>query len=948
MDIFEFELRRLAYNGLSQKFNLGLKEEEIINLVKKRPIKIQGKLQDLSPDQLKKKTLETYSDQKKSFIKKSEGQKIGKFSLADYINRLEYELFVIHKMGYDTYFLIVQDYINRAKKNKIAVGTGRWSAAGSLLSYLIWITDVDPMPYDLLFERFLNPARVSMPDIDTDFEDELRDRVIDYVREKYGEQKVARIGTYMKLAPRAAFKDVARIKGIKFDMANKISAMIEGKTLQQSVEESPSLQELIEADPKIKEIIDLASQLEWNIRQVWVHACWVIISPKPAINYTPLQYPPKGNKKEYVTQYDGHVLEDIWLLKMDFLGLRNLSIIKNTLKIIRAKYKEENKQLPKLIQEFFDTMNFHPPLEDKKTFEIFQKWDTSGVFQFESDWMKNWLKQLKPTNIDDIIAMVALYRPGPMAFIPSYIDRKHWKEKISYMSEELKEILSKKYSPEEVIQEEKKLTEDLSPFMDITYWIPVYQEQLMRLVQAMAGFSLAEADLLRRWVGKKIKELIEKIKKDFVKKAQEYRNYKPETADYIYEKMIMPAARYSFNKSHAACYALIAYQTAYLKAHYPLEFHAALLRSVEEDTDKLAKFINELQIKWFNITPPSVNKSFAHMAAVWDQIVLWLNAIKGLGIEVANAIEEERVKNWPYKSLEDFLKRNKKIINKKLLEALTYSWALDEFVDRNLILKNLEDILNWIKVINANEWSIGLFGAIDDHPLVLKPQNKITKEEKLLQEFNSFKTFVSSHPFDGLYKFLKWKFLPISTLYDEKTKGKVEIIGLVKEITPFRRKGFFLTLEDVSWEIDIYLPDRLNINKFDVIVVKWTKNTRLRPSQIIKIDLEEMINYAKKAGKYDEKLKVSKVRKERANWTSSSKSQSQPITNISAPTNLEFKLPSDIEILKQIKYITQTLQGDIEIKIEGIPFKVSPQGLKAIQDLLANKKTNGTNNQSIV
>jgi len=611
MDIFEFELRRLAYNWLSKRFNLNRDEQTIINLVKRTDKwKLSKKLQETSPDELKKLTEETYSSFKKQFIEKHKDTiiketKNHKFSLSDYIIRLEYELKVIKEMWYNTYFLIVQDYINWAKKNKIAVWPWRWSAAWSLLAYLIWITDIDPLEYDLLFERFLNPARVSMPDIDTDFEDIQRDRLIEYVSKKYWREKVANIWTYMTMAARAAFKDVARAMWIPFEEANKISELITEKTIEKSLENNEALRELVENDDVLKQTFEYAKRLEWTVRQTWVHACWVIIAPESITEFTPVQHPPKPWWKEerdesrIVTQYDGHYLEDIWLLKMDFLWLRNLSIIKNTIKIIRARLQAKWKPLPEIFQKYFETMWFYPPLDDKKVYEtVFQKGNTSGVFQFESDGMRRRLKELKPTNIDDIIAMVALYRPWPMDFIPSYIKRKHWEEKIEYLPEEVYNQLKEKYWEEIANEEKKKITEDLSPFMNVTYWIPIYQEQLMRIVQAMAGFSLGEADLLRRWIWKKIKEIIDKLKKEFIERAEKYKWYKPETATYVYEKMIEPAANYSFNKSHAACYAIIAYQTAWLKTHYPLEFHAALLRSIEENTDKLSKLIEELKLQW--------------------------------------------------------------------------------------------------------------------------------------------------------------------------------------------------------------------------------------------------------------------------------------------------------------------------------------------------------------
>ncbi len=915
MDIFEFELRRLAYQWLAKRYNFSFDEKRLINLVKRSDKwKLSKKLQETSPDELKALTEESFSRLKKFILDQpnsgivqnlSQTEAIEKFyqildnfyenfekikdyqwithqikikkdsgkifSLYDYIYRLEYELKVIKEMWYNTYFLIVQDYINWAKENKIAVWPGRWSAAWSLLAYLIWITDIDPLEYDLLFERFLNPARVSMPDIDTDFEDVKRDLLIDYVAKKYWREKVANIGTYMTMAAKAAFKDVARAMGMPFEEANKISELITEKTLEKSLETNEALRELVETDDRLKKIFHFAMQLEGTVRQTGVHACWVIISPEPITEYSPIQHPPKpGNKWEkdtsrVVTQYDGHYLEDIGLLKMDFLGLRNLSIIKNTIKIIKARLQDQWKPLPQIFQKFFETMGFYPPLDDKKVYEeIFQKWNTSWVFQFESDGMRRWLKQLKPTNIDDIIAMVALYRPGPMDFIPSYIKRKHWEEKIEYLPPEIYEILKNKYWKQVADEERKKITEDLSPFMNVTYWIPIYQEQLMRIVQAMAWFSLGEADLLRRWVWKKIKEIIDKLKKEFIERAEKYRWYKPETSTYVYEKMIEPAANYSFNKSHAACYAIIAYQTAWLKTHYPLEFHAALLRSVEENTDKLSKLVEELKLKWFKVLPPHINKSFAHIAAVDDSIILWFLSIKGIWEDVAEFIEQERKSNWDFKSIEDFLKRCKPVVNKKSLEALAKAGAFEWFINRKTILKNIDKILDWLKGLdNINQWWWLLFWNIETK-LNLKEEPEDLME-KLKLEYEIFKTFVSAHPLDWLFKRIKWKYNFISMFKDIEDYWEFKILGVIKDIRKVRKKWVWIDIEDISGTISLFLKDNFDLKKFDIIAVygyKW-KSEIPRVSEIHRFKLEELIQKAKKAKKYFEEDKVFNVRNKR-------------------------------------------------------------------------------------
>jgi DNA polymerase III subunit alpha len=574
MDLHEFELRYRAYKWLNHKFDLWWDQKTLLEMTKISDQWIVSKdLPDISPQELKEMTLQTYTTFKKDYLQEKQEIKIGSWTLGEYIDRLEYELKVIKEMGFNSYFLIVADFVRRAKKNQIVVGPWRWSWAGSLLARVIRITEVDPLPFGLLFERFLNPARISMPDFDIDFEDTLREQVINYVREKYGEEKVTSIWTYMQMAPKAAFKDVARVVGIPFEKSNLISSLMPDKmSILDAVKSDDAPEELksiYEWDEKVKQTAELAAKLEGNMRQLGVHACGIIIAPEKITKYSPVQYI-KEDAHDIVCQYDGPTLETIGLLKMDFLGLRNLSVIKNCIKIIAKKSEKEGIPLDPMYVSFLENMSFLPKIDDEETFKkVFQKWDTTWIFQFESEGMRAYLIKLQADRIDDLVAMNALYRPGPMEFIQTYINRKKGEEKISYMHPELRSELVRRYSAEVADEEEKKLIEDLWPIMDITYGIAVYQEQLMFLVQAMAGFSLGEADVLRRGVGKKKKEVIEQIKKEFTKKSAEYRNYKSETAQYIYEKMIEPAASYSFNKSHSVCYAMIAYQTAYLKAHHP-------------------------------------------------------------------------------------------------------------------------------------------------------------------------------------------------------------------------------------------------------------------------------------------------------------------------------------------------------------------------------------------
>ncbi len=874
MDIFEFELRYKSFMGLSDRFNLQRDEWTILSLVKKTSAwNLDKELTETSVEELHDKTLDTYTDLKIEFINNATAiiPSTDK-TVSEYVDRLEYELKVTHEMWYDTYFLIVEDYISRAKEHKIVVWPWRWSCAWSLMSYVIGVTDLDPLQYDLIFERFLNPARISMPDIDTDFEDTQRDKVIAYISEKYWSDKVAHIWTYMKLAAKAAYKDVARVMWVKFMDANNMANMITEKTIQKSIDENKDLQKVIKNDTRTQKIIDFAQALEGTVRQTWVHACGMIIAPESTHNYSVIQHPPKSasllrDESRVVAQYDWNTVEDLGLLKMDLLGLRNLTIIKNTIKILNAKAKNAGEILDPLYQNFLDSMLFHPPLDDEMVYKkIFWNWDTSWVFQFESDGMKNWLKKLKPTSFDDLIAMVSLYRPGPMEFIPNYVDRKHGVEDVIYMQLDLESILRRTYSKEVAQDEKQKMEKDLWPIMNMTYGIAVYQEQLMRLSQSIAWFSMAEADKLRKWVGKKIAELIEKIKKEFVSKAMDHRQYKPETATWIYEKMIEPAARYSFNKSHAACYAYISYQTAYLKAHHPIEFHAALLRSAEENNDRLAQFIDEIKLQWYTVQLPRVNLAYEHVAAIEDKIVLWFLCIKWIWTEVAHHLESERLTNWLYIDLVDFLKRNQHHINKKSLEALIISWALDEFENRKTLWKSKDQILEWVKSLESWWQEAWLFAMtkVEWSDLSLIKQNNYTKVDHLKTEFLAYKTFVSWHPLDGLHTYIKGKYWFVSMFKDKEWYWDFSLFGYIKTISRNRRwEWFFIKVEDITWEIEFYIKDKLDLEPFMIIAVHGYMGRRPRIDKISWFSLEKVLEKSENAWNYKEELTVAKVRLDR-------------------------------------------------------------------------------------
>ncbi|RJQ24016.1 DNA polymerase III subunit alpha [Candidatus Parcubacteria bacterium] len=704
-------------------------------------------------------------------------------------DRLKLELDVIERTGYADYFLIVQDYINWAKDHGIVVGPGRGSAAGSIVTYILRITNIDPLKYDLLFERFLNPDRIQMPDIDTDFTDVRRDEVLSYVREKYGNDKVAQIITFGSMAARAAIRDVGRATGVPYAVCDELSKMIPFNPTQgmkegwidECLNVVPEFKEKYEKDPQAKKLIDSAKKLEGVARHASVHACGVVIAPEPLTNYMSLQKAPQG-EDAIITQFEMHAVEDVGILKMDFLGLKNLTIIEYTLRLIREYHG---------IDLDIDTL----PLDSDKAFELFRTGDTTGVFQFESSGMKRYLKELKPTELEDIIAMVALYRPGPMDLIPSYILRKHGKEEVTYLHPKLEPILGK------------------------TYGVGIYQEQMMRIARDLAGFTLAEADTLRKAIGKKIKELLAEQQGKLIN-GMIHNGIDKETAEAIWE-LFPPFARYGFNRSHAACYALIAYQTAYLKAHYPIEFMTSLLNISGTDVDRINFLVGEAKHLKIKVLPPDINTSVKEFAVDGTNIRFGLTAIKGVGVGVVDAIIESRNRMGPFLNLTDFLNRiHNRDLNKKSIEAFAKAGAFDSFeIKRADILENIEDILEFNqgvrKSASANQSS--LFGKDSHiHQLKLKPaQHDIPKAEMLRWEKELLGLYISDHPFTPYREILKEKIPTLSDVLKIPKNGdrgpRIWIAGIVASIQKYVTKKqttmYFVTLEDLSDTLELLVFD---------------------------------------------------------------------------------------------------------------------------------------------
>lgn len=746
---------------------------------------------------------QTTNDYLRELIDGRIGKKIpAEKQTAEIKGRLEYELGVIEKTGFADYFLIVQDLINWAKSHGIAVGPGRGSAAGSLVSYVLDITDINPLEYGLLFERFLNPERIQMPDIDIDFADTRRDEVLAYAREKYGSDRVARIITFGTMAARAAVRDAGRAMGLSYGFCDQIAKLIPFNPTQGMKEgwlglclkNVQDLKLLYETNADAKRLIDTAIHLEGVARHASVHACGTVISKEPLTEYVPLQFAPQ-EKDIIITQFEMHAIEDLGLLKIDLLGLKNLTTIEEAVRLIK-ELRGENLDISKI------------PLTDKKTFALLQSGNTTGVFQFESSGMRRYMKDLKPTELEDLIALVSLFRPGPMELIPSFIKRKHGKEKVEYIHPKLEPILKK------------------------TYGIGVYQEQMMQIARDLAGYTMPEADTLRKAIGKKIKSLLDEQKEKLV--SGMIKNGIPKkTAEAIWE-LFPPFARYGFNKSHAACYALIAYRTAYLKAHYEEEFMAALLNSEVSDIDRISFLVQEAKQSGLEILSPDVNKSFANFVPEGRKIRFGLLAIKNVGAEIAKNIIEERIRGGPFNDFSDFLSRvQHKDLNKKSLESLIKGGALDSLgIERNQALQNIEEILRFAnsarKNSNGASKANSLFGNINmNGSLKLKSAPPATEEEKLAWEKDLLGFYLSNHPLNSyVQKIKETQAKSINELRSMKENSMmIRVAGLVSKIQKiFTKNGqpmIFAKLEDFS-------PQPMEIVVFNSTLVRtmplWQEN----------------------------------------------------------------------------------------------------------------------------
>ena len=703
--------------------------------------------------------------------------------LSDEVNeRIEYELSVVDKMGYNGYFLIVQDFINWGKDQGIIYGPGRGSAAGSLLAYAIKITEVNPLEYDLLFERFLNPDRISMPDIDTDIQDNRRDEVIEYCTQKYGKARVGNICTFGKMMAKNAVRDVARVLEVPYAEADRIAKLVPDPVmghhvkLKDAIKTEPDLKKEYETNPTAKEVIDFAMRLEGTIRSHGVHACGVVIAPDDLVKFLPMEVSAKG---PLATQFPSTQVEELGLLKMDFLGLSNLSVIQQALRIIKKVYKREI-NMNKL------------PLDDPKVYELFQRGDTTGVFQFESAGMKRYLRDLKPTKFDDLIAMNALYRPGPMQFIESFIKRRHGEEEITYLHPGLENSLKS------------------------TYGILIYQEQFMQASKEWCGFTGGQADTLRKAVGKKKVKLMEQVKPQFIEGAVKVGGATEEIANKFWDQLL-DFANYCFNKSHAACYALVAYWTAYLKTYYPDAFMAALMTADMRWTDRLAIEMTECKRMGLRVLGPDINESYSDFATVGTTgtVRFGIAAIKGMGKALAEEVIAERDANGKFKSVCDFAKRvSGSKFNKKSWESAIKTGCFDSFGDRSDLLYNLEKIQAYGNKMqkDASNGQTDLFGAmgaaVEIPEVEITPApTKYSDKEQLMWERDLMGLYISAHPLDKYEAYFQEQTMPISEIKPNIDGATVIVGGIITNVrslvTKSGSKMAFVKIEDKISEIEV-------------------------------------------------------------------------------------------------------------------------------------------------
>jgi len=737
----------------------------------------------------------------------------------EYSDRLDYELGVIVKMGFSGYFLIVADFIDYARKADIPVGPGRGSGAGSLVAYCLRITNLDPIKYGLLFERFLNPERISMPDFDIDFCMNGRDDVIRYVSEKYGRENVGQIITFGTMKARGAIRDVGRVLNMPYNDVDKIAKLVPegpGITLNRAIEEEPELKKLEQGQENERKLLKISRSLEGLSRHASTHASGVVISDKPLVNYLPLF---KGSNDEIMTQFTMDQIEKLGLIKFDFLGLKTLTVIKNTLKLIEGSTGKK-----------IDIDRI--PLDDEKTLMLCQEGKTTGVFQLESDGMKDLLRNLRPEGFEDLVALVALYRPGPMDWIPDYIDGKHGRKRPKYLHPSLEPILGK------------------------TYGVAIYQEQVMQIARDLAGFTMGEADVLRKAMGKKKADLLAEQKEKFIRGCGG-KGINGELAERIFT-FIEPFAGYGFNRSHAACYALIGVQTAYLKAHFPVQFMAALLTQDMGIQDKTIKNIAECREMGIKILPPDINESQADFAVVEEGIRFGLAAVKNVGIKAVESIIEVRSNGGPFKDLSDFFKRIEGgKVNRRVLEGLIQCGAFDfTGIQRARLFASLDAIIKFYGGSrDPNQLNIFSSMAADNSGfrgmLELADVGEWEQGEKLKREKEALGFYITGHPLDE-YKRETGIFATntVEGILNLKEKAEVKAAGVIENLKMKRTKRgdsmAILDLEDQTGSIevvifpDVYTNYSVFLKREDPLLISGTAEVNENSSKIIAKEIEPL------------------------------------------------------------------------------------------------------------
>ncbi len=823
------------------------------------------------------------------------------------IARFEYELSVIEKMGFESYFLIVQDFMNWATENNIMVGL-RGSAGGCLVSYLIGISSIDPLVHNLIFERFLNPERINMPDIDTDIEDARRDDVIEYTRQRYGWDHVAQIVTFGTMASRAAIRDVGRALGVSYTECDQIAKLIpsgpQGMSLNEALEKIPEIQELYQNNEQIHKLIDIAARLEGCARHTSIHAAGVVISKEVLTKYLPIQRAAKDDRI-IVTQYAMNDVEHIGLLKMDFLGLANLNILQQALRVIR-KTRGVSINLTKI------------PVDDQPAFALLSRAETTGVFQLESSGMKRYLKELKPSQFEDIVAMVALYRPGPMDAIPDFIDAKHGRKKVTY------------------------LHPILEPILNMSYGVIVTQDQVLETARKFAGFTYGQADVLRKAVGKKIKSLLDEQRDKFISGAVTVNKIDQKTAEQVWD-FVEPFARYGFNRAHAVSYAMIAYQTAYLKANYPVEFMSSLLTSDIQNLDRVGIEIAECKEMGIEVLPPDINESFVEFGTIFynpetkekpadkafDAYVRFgMGAIKNVGVHSTSAIVEER-KNGPYLDLADFLRRCAHIVNKKVLENLAMAGALDRFGERNELIQNLDAMLSFSSQINKrrNSTQIDLFGDAAESvsfSLHLTPAEPASEKQRLTWERELLGIYVSAHPISPYLHNLpdnRNRIGELSTVEDGET---VKVCGIILSV----RK--ILTKKDAKSMAFVQIEDETGVGEAIFFPKTWaTKEDVCLEGRAICIEGK----LSRKESRMDGETLETKVLADNCTVISDAKLPE----NERKATSLWLKIPEDGDrnLLQNIKQALEKHKGTIPVTLL-LPALEGAQEMKITQRVEAS------------